>query len=105
MDVGERLSRKARAKGVGIKGHAWFGRRHDGEAPCGPFLDFCCGRRPRCGGTLIRAPLEHLKPVVRDGGYIPIPDHRIPPSCSLAQYRTYVRVFKDVFRDLGSLSQ
>jgi uroporphyrinogen decarboxylase len=57
------------------------------------------------GETAVRTHLEHLKPVVLDGGYIPIPDHRIPPSCSLEQYRTYVRVFKDVFSDVGMLGR
>ena len=55
------------------------------------------------GEGSIRAHLEHLKPVVRDGGYIPIPDHRIPPDCSLEQYRTYVRVFKEVYQGIGGL--
>lgn len=49
------------------------------------------------GETAIRAELEPLKPLVAEGGYIPLPDHRIPPGCSLEQFRTYVRVFKDVF--------
>ena len=54
------------------------------------------------GEAAIRAHLEQLKPAVRDGGYIPIPDHRIPPNCSLEQFQTYVRVFKDVYKDVGS---
>lgn len=49
------------------------------------------------GERAIREHLESLKPAVDRGGYIPLPDHRIPPDCSLEQYRTYVRVFKDVF--------
>jgi len=49
------------------------------------------------GEAAIRAELEPLKPLVEEGGYIPIPDHRIPPDCSLEQFRTYVRVFQDVF--------
>ena len=49
------------------------------------------------GEKAIRAELEPLMPVVREGGFIPIPDHRIPPNCSLDQFRTYVRVFKEVF--------
>ncbi|MFC1479357.1 uroporphyrinogen decarboxylase family protein [Planctomycetota bacterium] len=49
------------------------------------------------GEEAIRTHLEHLKPLVQEGGFIPIPDHRIPPSCSLDEFRTYVEVFKDVF--------
>jgi uroporphyrinogen decarboxylase len=49
------------------------------------------------GEAAIRAELEPLRPVVEEGGYLPIPDHRIPPDCSLEQFQTYVRVFQDVF--------
>ncbi|MEI8243808.1 MAG: uroporphyrinogen decarboxylase family protein [bacterium] len=49
------------------------------------------------GEAAIRAHLESLKPAADQGGYLPLPDHRIPPDCSLEQFRTYVRVFKDVF--------
>jgi len=49
------------------------------------------------GERAIRAELEPLKPLVEEGGFLPIPDHRIPPDCSLEQFRQYLRVFKDVF--------
>jgi hypothetical protein len=49
------------------------------------------------GEHAIREHLEPLVPLVQEGGYIPIPDHRIPPDCSLTQFRTYVKVFKEVF--------
>ena len=49
------------------------------------------------GATAIRAELERLVEPVREGGFIPMPDHRIPPDCSLEQFRTYVNVFKEVF--------
>lgn len=55
------------------------------------------------GEKAIRAHLETLKPLVAEGGYIPLPDHRIPPDCSLEQFRTYVRVFKSVFGNLSDL--
>ena len=48
------------------------------------------------GDAAIRRHLESLRPLVAEGGYIPLPDHRIPPHCSLEQFRTYVRVFKEV---------
>lgn len=46
---------------------------------------------------LLRTALERLKPVVDEGGYIPLPDHRIPPDCSLDQFKAYVAMFKSVF--------
>ncbi|HOX05654.1 MAG TPA: uroporphyrinogen decarboxylase family protein [Planctomycetota bacterium] len=49
------------------------------------------------GEAAIRAELDPLRGLVAEGGYIPIPDHRIPPDCSLEQFRTYVGVFKEVF--------
>jgi uroporphyrinogen decarboxylase len=54
------------------------------------------------GQEAIRAELERLVPLVAEGGYIPIPDHRIPPSCSLEQFRTYTRVFKEVLAGAGT---
>ncbi|MCE9613860.1 MAG: hypothetical protein K8T26_06255 [Lentisphaerae bacterium] len=49
------------------------------------------------GAQAIRDHLETLKPAVEQGGYLPLPDHRIPPDCSLDQFRTYVTVFNQVF--------
>lgn len=49
------------------------------------------------GEEAIRAHLETLIPQVREGGFLPIPDHRIPPSCSYEEFLTYIRVFKEVF--------
>ena len=49
------------------------------------------------GEAAIRRELEPLVPLVREGGFIPIPDHRIPPDTSFAQYCTYVRVFREIF--------
>jgi uroporphyrinogen decarboxylase len=48
------------------------------------------------GEAAIRKHLEPLRPLVAEGGFIPLPDHRIPPHCSFEQFRTYVRVFKEV---------
>ena len=50
------------------------------------------------GEAAIRAELKALRPVVEEGGFLPIPDHRIPPDCSLEQFRTYLKVFKEVFQ-------
>ena len=49
------------------------------------------------GEEAIRRHLEPLREIVAEGGYIPIPDHRIPPDCSLEAFRTYVRVYREVF--------
>jgi len=49
------------------------------------------------GEAAIRAALQRLKPIVDEGGFIPMPDHRIPPDCSLDDFRRYVDVFKEVF--------
>jgi uroporphyrinogen decarboxylase len=55
------------------------------------------------GQEAIRAHLLPLRDVAANGGYIPIPDHRIPPDCSLENFKTYVRVFSEVFADIGTL--
>ena len=49
------------------------------------------------GEEAIRAHLKSLLPAVETGGYLPIPDHRIPPDCSYKEFLTYIRVFKEVF--------
>lgn len=49
------------------------------------------------GEEAIRAHLMSLKPAVEAGGYLPIPDHRIPPECSYQDMLTYIRVFNEVF--------
>lgn len=48
------------------------------------------------GAPAIRTELERLKPLVESGGYIPLPDHRIPPDCSLDAFRCYVDTYKAV---------
>ena len=45
----------------------------------------------------LRAHLCSLRPEVQRGGYLPIPDHRIPPEVSYAQVLRYIRVFHEVF--------
>jgi len=49
------------------------------------------------GEAAIRKHLMSLKPAVDEGGYLPIPDHRIPPECSYEDFMTYIRVFNEVF--------
>lgn len=45
----------------------------------------------------LRRHLFQCKKEADKGGYIPIPDHRIPPEVSYEQMKTYVRVFREVF--------
>lgn len=49
------------------------------------------------GEKAIREHLMPLKPLVEEGGFIPLPDHRMPPDCSFVDMATYTRVFKSVF--------
>jgi len=49
------------------------------------------------GEAAIRRHLIDLKPAVDEGGYIPIPDHRIPPECSYGDLLMYIKVFSEVF--------
>jgi hypothetical protein len=49
------------------------------------------------GEEAIREYLLSLKPAVAQGGYLPIPVHRIPPEVSYADLKTYLQVFNEVF--------
>jgi uroporphyrinogen-III decarboxylase len=43
----------------------------------------------------MRAEFERLLPVMRAGGFIPSMDHQTPPEVSLANYRIYLRLFRE----------
>ena len=47
------------------------------------------------GEAAMRAEFERLLPAMRSGGYIPSVDHQTPPGVSLAEYRTYLRLFRE----------
>lgn len=47
--------------------------------------------------TAIDAEVERLKPLVELGGYIPCPDHRIPPNVPLDNMRYYVEKMRAAF--------
>ena len=49
------------------------------------------------GGAAVRRHLEGLRGLADEGGFLPMPDHRLPPECSLDDLKTYVRVFRSVF--------
>jgi len=49
------------------------------------------------GEIAIREHLMEVKAVVKEGGFIPIPDHRIPPDCSYKEFLTYIRIYNEIF--------
>jgi hypothetical protein len=52
----------------------------------------------------ITAEVERLAPVVEEGGYIPTPDHRVPPDVSLTNYLHYIREARRIWgHDLPNL--
>jgi uroporphyrinogen-III decarboxylase len=46
---------------------------------------------------LLRQHMIELKIEVEKGGFIPIPDHRIPPSVSYSQMTRYIELFHEIF--------
>jgi uroporphyrinogen decarboxylase len=52
----------------------------------------------------ITAEVERLAPLVEEGGYIPTPDHRVPPDVPYEHYRHYLREARRVWgRNLPNL--
>jgi uroporphyrinogen decarboxylase len=50
----------------------------------------------------IRREIERLLPLVEDGGYIPMPDHRVPPDVPYSSYLVYLREARRVWgKDLN----
>jgi hypothetical protein len=47
------------------------------------------------GEAAMRAEFERILPVMRSGGSIPSVDHQTPPGVSLANYCTYIRLFRE----------
>jgi hypothetical protein len=47
------------------------------------------------GEAAMRAEFERLLPVMTSGGYVPSVDHQTPPEVSLANYRIYVKLFRE----------
>lgn len=47
------------------------------------------------GEEAMRAEFERLRPMMKAGGFIPSVDHQTPPSVSLDQYRTYLRLLEE----------
>ncbi len=49
------------------------------------------------GKEAIDRELEARAPLIKDGGYIPLCDHRVPPDVSLADYKYYLKRLKELF--------
>ena len=45
----------------------------------------------------IKAEIERLAPLVEEGGFIPLPDHRVPPDVPLENYIYYVKTAKEIW--------
>ncbi|MCI4438606.1 hypothetical protein JHC27_01955 [archaeon] len=48
------------------------------------------------GPKAIEKELESLRPLIEDGGYIPMVDHRTPPDVSLSNYVYYLKVKRKI---------
>ncbi len=49
------------------------------------------------GPKVIEKELLRLKPVIEEGGFIPHIDHRVPANVSLDDYRTYLKLKREIF--------
>lgn len=47
------------------------------------------------GEAAMRGEFEKLLPVAKQGGYVISPDHQTPPSASLENYQTYLKLFRE----------
>jgi hypothetical protein len=56
-----------------------------------------CKMRLAEGPAAIRAELERLQPFVREGGFLPGVDHRVPANVSLANYKYYMELKRELF--------
>ena len=49
------------------------------------------------GKSAIAREIERLTPLVEEGGYIPMPDHRVPPDVAFEDYLFYINEAKRVW--------
>ena len=49
------------------------------------------------GKSQIEAEIYRLLPVVEEGGYIPFPDHRVPPDVPYENYLYYVELARNIW--------
>jgi len=54
------------------------------------------------GAEAIDREFERLRPVIRQGGYVPGADHQVAPSTSLADYQYYLRRLKLAMQESGA---
>ncbi len=47
------------------------------------------------GEAEMRREFERILPVMKSGGYLPMPDHQTPPACSLQNYRLFRKLFDE----------
>jgi len=47
------------------------------------------------GEAAMRQECERLLPVIRQGGFLPTPDHQTPPDVSVGQYLLFRRLFDE----------
>ncbi len=57
-----------------------------------------CKHKLAEGPKAIEAELERIRPVVEQGGFIPTVDHRVPANVSLANYKFYLKLKREMFR-------
>lgn len=48
------------------------------------------------GKKAIQDEIDRLRPVVEKGGYIPAMDHQTPPGTTLENYKTYIKLLKEI---------
>ncbi|MFY9175865.1 MAG: uroporphyrinogen decarboxylase family protein [Caldicoprobacterales bacterium] len=49
------------------------------------------------GGPALERHLDSYKCIVQEGGFLPIPDHRIPPECSYQKFLAYLETFNRIY--------
>ena len=49
------------------------------------------------GGEALRHHLTEMKETVEEGGFLPMPDHRISPECSYQKMIEYVNMYREIF--------
>jgi hypothetical protein len=52
------------------------------------------------GEAAIRQEFDRLRPVMRQGGFIPSVDHQTPPRVTLDQYRQYVAILEEICEEV-----
>lgn len=73
-----------------------------------PKLKFIGGFNKLCiaeGEESIDREFERLRPVIRQGGYIPSCDHQVAPSTPLKNYLYYIERLKDAMKECGLANQ